>query len=175
MEILNLLILEDKKDYKCFSELKRLLKENEEFKQVIVSGVEQGKIKGFDLELWNKIRRQNIRIINNFDDVFFNGSNIGYCTVASKQLSYSLDECYLCGGILPVLSGTANCEDGSHTWILYNNEIIDTTLMLIIDEDYADKLGYVEENRYDPNVDPIYIAAKQFTNDSTLCDEKKLD
>ncbi len=112
--------------------------------------------------------------INSFEDVFIDGANIGYCTVASKQLSYSLDKCYICGGILPILKGTKNSIDGSHTWITHNNEIIDTTLMLIINKEYERKLGYIEQNKYDPNFDPIYLATKEFTNDDNLKAHHKL-
>ena len=168
MELLDLLIDIDKKEYKCYSELLKLLSQNQEFKKAIVQGVKEGKIRRFDEELWEKIRTQNIRAINNFEDVFIDGTNIGYCTVASKQLSYSLDDCYICGGVLPILKGTENCDDGSHTWILHNSEIIDTTLMLIIDKDYAEKIGYIEENRYNPNNDYIYLATKEFTNDPDI-------
>ena len=93
---------------------------------------------------------------------------IGYCTVASKQVSYSFNSCYICGGILPLLIGTRNCTDGSHTWIECDGKVIDTTLMLIMSKRYANMLGYIEENRYDPNLDPIYRATKEFTNDSNL-------
>lgn len=166
--ICDFLIDADKKNYKCYSELKRLLEENQEFKQTIISGLIDGKIRGFDQELWEKIRLQNIRRIRSFEQVFIDGANIGYCTVASKQLSYSLNDCYLCGGILPILKGSKNCDDGSHTWILCNNEVIDTALMLIIDGDYITRIGYVEENRYNPNMDPIYSSAKEFANDTSI-------
>lgn len=168
MKLLDFLVEEDKKEYKCYSELIRLLNENPDFRNIVISGLKEGKIRGFGEELWKKIRSQNIRRINSFEDVFIDGANIGYCTVASKQLSYSLEHCYLCGGILPILKGTKNCEDGSHTWILYKNEIIDTTLMLVITGEYIEKIGYIEENRYDPNTDPIYLAAKYFTNDANI-------
>ena len=168
MDWIELLIDEDKKGYKCYSELIRLLCENKNFRETIVLGIKEGKIRGIDEKLWEKIRFQNIRRINSFEDVFIEGANIGYCTVAAKQLSYSLDSCYLCGGTLSILEGTKNCEDGSHTWILYNNEVIDTTLMLIISKDYIEKVGYKEENRYNPNCDLIYLAAKSFTNDNSI-------
>ena len=171
MDILNLLIPEDIFDYKCFDELKRLL-EDEHFRNIIIDGYEQGKISGSTEDIWEKIREQNIRRINSFEDVFKDGANIGYCTVASKQLSYSFDGCFLCGGILPILIGTRNCQDGSHTWMVHDNKIVDTTLMLIIDEDYASLLGYVEENRYNPSDDPIYLVAKEFTLDKNLKSRK---
>ena len=168
MELLDLIALEDKKEYECYSVLKSLLNDNESFRKLIEKGIEEGKIRGFDSELWKKIANQNIRRLNSFEDVFIEGANIGYCTVAVKQLSYSLETCYICGGILPLLKGTKNCEDGSHTWLLYKGEIIDTTLMIIIKEGYAKSLGYAEENRYNPNTDSVYLAAKNFTNDEDL-------
>lgn len=158
----------ERQEYKCYDELKRLLTEDENFRKIIEEGIASGKIRGFDKELWEKIRTQNIRRINSFEDVFIDGANIGYCTVASRQLSFSLNSCYICGGVLPILKGTRNCVDGRHTWISHGDEIIDTTLMLILKEEYSPKIGYIEENRYNPNVDPIYSAAKDFTNDSSL-------
>ena len=83
-------------------------------------------------------------------------------------MSYSLDTCEICGGILPILKGTTNCPEGNHTWIEYQNAIIDTTLMLVIDKEYSKQLGYIEENRYNPNNDRIYSATKEFTNDTTI-------
>lgn len=169
MEIVSKLIDEKRMHYKCFDELKRLLSENEQFRRIVEQGYLEGEIYGFTEEMWEKIDSQNIRRINSFEDVFRDGANIGYCTVASKQLSYSFDSCYLCGGVLPILKGTTNCEDGSHTWIRNNNnEIIDTTLMLVLSEQYAKEIGYIEENYYNPNLDPIYMTAKEFTRDQNL-------
>lgn len=165
MNIIELLIDEDKFDYKCYDELKKLLKNNEEFKQKVITGYLNGMISGYNEELWKNIHSQNIRTVNSFEDVFVAGKNIGCCTGASRQLSYSFEDCYICGGTLPILKGTKNCEDGSHTWILHDHKIIDTTLMLIIDEEYAPQLGYVEENRYNPNFDSVYTAAKEFAMD----------
>ena len=161
------LIDEERYDYKCFEELKRLLND-EKYKEIIIKGYLDGKISGFDKEMWNKIHSQNIRRIDNFEDVFKDGMNIGYCTVCSKQLSYSFDNCYICGGVLPLLKGTTNSIDGSHTWIEKDGKIIDTTLMLIIDKSLSKELGYIEENRYNPNNDPIYRSAKDFATDINL-------
>ena len=168
MQIEDYLIDEQRKNYKCFDELKRLLKENKDFRQKVINGYANGKIVGFNEEIWNKINKQNIRRINNFEDVFIEGANIGYCTVASKQLSYSFDNVYICGGELPILKGTKNCKEGEHTWIETDNQIIDTTLMLIIAKDYSKEIGYKEENKYNPNIDPIYLVAKEITRDSSL-------
>ncbi len=157
-------------NYKCYDTLKTLLSKNEDFKKCIISGIKEGKISGFSNELWDKLNKQNLRSpgVKSFVDVFVDGYNQGYCTVCAKQVSYSLDICYLCGGILPILKGTINCQDGNHTWIEYKDKIIDTTLMLVIDKNFKNQLGYIEENRYNPNNDPIYSATKEFTNDTSI-------
>ena len=66
------------------------------------------------------------------------------------------------------LIGTVNSPDGRHTWIENENKIIDTTFMLVISKDYVKYFGYTLENRYNPNIDPIYVNAKEFTNDKSL-------
>lgn len=163
----SILISEDRKDYKCFDLLKDLLS-NEKFKSIIDIGVNNGYITGFDDELWDKIDNQNIRTNKTFTEHFEDGINIGSCTSMSRQLSYSFDSCYICGGILPILKGTKNSIDGSHTWILTGDKIIDTSLMLVIDKDYANELGYVELNRVNPNMDEYYRKTKEYTNDTSL-------
>ena len=40
--------------------------------------------------------------------------------------------------------------------------------MLIINDKYASELGYIEETRYNPNSDPVYLAAKDFATDSSI-------
>lgn len=171
--MIHLLINEERSDYKCYDVLKDLYQNNEKFKLVLDQGVKLGLIQGFHEEIWDKIAMQNLRRIPSFEDVFRDGANIGYCTVASKQLSYSFAWCYICGGILPCLKGTKNCEDGSHTWISYNDKIIDSSLMLIIDEKYAKEFGYIEQNRYNPNRDSIYLAAKDFAMNSSIQKKKR--
>ncbi len=169
MEILKELIREETYNYKCYDELKRIIKNNEEYKKIIETGYLEGKIKGFDDKMWTRIKEQNIRIINSFEDVFIEGMNIGNCTGTSLQLSCSFDGCYICGGELPILKGTLNCPDGSHTWISFKNKIIDTSLMLIIDEKYAREImGYIEENRRNPMENKYYQARKEYTRDRNL-------
>ena len=154
--------------YKCYDVLKHLLTTNESFRRTISNGISEGTIRGFSDELWRKLNDQNLRFrgINNFDDIFKNGFNLGSCTPCSKQVSYSLDNCYICGGTLPILKGTCNCPNGEHTWIEYKGKILDTTLMLDIDS--SSILGYNEENRYNPNDSDIYCAAKEFANDHSF-------
>ena len=167
MDLVECLIKTGTEDYKCYDILKKLL-QNEEIYNKIKKGVDSNKVFGFTDNLWEMIENQNLRAPFGFLDVFKDGANKGYCTVAAKQLSYSFDTCYICGGVLPILAGTDNCKDGSHTWIEKDGYVIDTSLMLIIKDDFAKELGYVEENRYNPNLDSIYRAAKEFTNDDSL-------
>ena len=157
-------------DYKCYDILKYLLSTNDEFRKIIVEAIKEGKVRGFSNELWDKLNTQNLRFsgIENFDDIFRNGFNLGYCTPCSKQVSYSLNNCFICGGILPILKGTINCPNGEHTWIEYNGRILDTSLMLDIDSSLSQKIGYLKENEYNPNDNKIYCSAKEFANDPSF-------
>lgn len=168
MELIDMVVSEHRKEYKCYNELKKLIVNNPKFKAVLIKGIVTGKVYGFPEELWEKIDEQRIRRISSFEDVFRDGVNIGYCTVAAKQLSYSFNDVYLCGGTLPILEGSTNCPNGSHTWISSEGNVIDTTLMLIINEEYSKEFGYIEENRYDPSIDSIYNATKEFTLDKSV-------
>ena len=58
--------------------------------------------------------------------------------------------------------------DFSHNGVAITPGFIDTTLMLIVHINYAKKIGYIEENKYNPNNDPIYLSTKEFTNDESL-------
>lgn len=160
----------ERKDYKGLSEMIRLLNNNEEFRKLIIEGIKENKINGFSEELWEMIKNQRIRASINFTDVFREGLNIDRCTVAAKQLSYSFNTCYIAGGTLSYLidSPFAKAKDGRHTWIIHERKIYDTTLMLVIDEDYVPKLGYILENKCNPNLSPTYLAAKEFTNDMSI-------
>lgn len=170
MELLDYIIGEDKRDFKCYDILRELYNTNDSFQKTIQHGVIEGTIQGFSEELWEKLDEQVIRArgVDSFGDVFRDGANLGYCTVAAKQVSYSLPTCYLCGGTVDYLVGTVNSPDGSHTWIEFGDKIIDTTFVLVFDKKLATELGYHEENRYNPNTDPIYLAAKELVHDSTL-------
>lgn len=173
MEILNNLIDKKYYDYKCFDLLKELLMVNQDFAKKVEEGFLLQKVRGFDEEIFEKIRIQNIRKIKSFEEVFIHGYNENYCTVCAKQLSFSYNGCYLCGGVLEVLKDFRDGKDGSHTWMLYNEYVFDTTLMLVIEEKYSKKLGYIEENRYNPSIDPIYNAAKDFTTDRELMTSRR--
>lgn len=168
-KILSTLIDEKRKDYKCFSMLKHYYDTNPEFAEFIKNGILSGKIFGYDEELWNKMASLNVRSDINFEEAFGRGFNEGNCTKFSKYLSFCFSYPQICGGTLPLIVGSKNSPDGRHTWVSFKDKIYDTSLMLIMDEEYAKKyLQYDEENRYNPNRDPSYSAAKEFANDRYL-------
>ena len=166
--MLDNLINQERKDYKCFNLLKELYNTNDEFKQFIDEGVSTGNVEGFQEELWKKIDEQNVMGIDSFEQIFQVGYNIGGCTRVAKQLSYSFRTCELCSGLLPIIKGTKNSENGEHTWITSGNKVYDTTLMIIINSQYAQKLGYITEAHYDPHTSEIYRAGYEFANDPEL-------
>lgn len=176
MEIEKNLIDEKRYDYKCYNELKRLLKTNENFRNIVIEGYLKGKITGFTEEEFQKISSQNFvspfKEMKEFMDMFKLGYNIGNCVGTSRQLSYSYKNVDLVTGILPIIKGTLNAEkEGGHGWIETPSSIIDTTLMLIIDKSLKSKIGYIEEERltsFDLACMPNYQSRKEFVNDKNL-------
>ena len=166
--MLNFLIDEDMMNFKCFDVLKQKLREDSSFREAIKEGIKSGLVTKFPRDLLNNFCEQNIRAPFRPVQILIDGANIGTCTYMSKIVSYSLPNCDLCGGTLKILEGTLNSPDGRHTWISYNGNIIDTTLMIQINEKFKDKLGYIEENRYNPNMEPLYVAAKEYANDKSI-------
>lgn len=171
-EILKILIDEDLIDFKCFDLLKSKLMEDSSFFQIIKQGIQNGLITKFPRDLFDRVCNQNIRAPFEPIQLFIDGANIGNCTIMSKIISYSLEYCDICGGTLKPLIETKNSPDGRHTWISYKGIIIDPSLMIQIDEKYMKDLGYKEENRYNPNIDPIYRSSKEFANDPDLKTKK---
>ena len=167
-EILSVLIDEDIIEYKCFDLLKEKLKENHHFREIIKIGIKAGLVSKFPRDLFDRVCEQNIRARFEPVQLFIDGANIGSCTTMSKLVSYSLDNCDICGGTLDILEGTKNSVAGSHTWISYRGIAIDTSLMISVNEKFTKQFGYIEENRYNPNIDPIYRAAKDYATDKDL-------
>lgn len=168
-KILSSLIDDKRKDYKCFGMLKHYYETDEEFAKFLRKGVLEGRILGYDDKLWDKMASLNVRAPINFEEAFGEGFNEGNCTKFSKYLSYCFSYPQICCGTLPLIKGSKNSPDGRHTWISFNGMIYDTSLMLIMEEEYAKKgLKYDEENRYNPNSSPSYSAAKEFANDKHL-------
>lgn len=159
----------DTVDFKGNELTKERIRNDKEFRDTIIKGVLENKITGFDQDFYEKISKLNVRWNHSFEDVFRLGFNIGACTTASKYVSYIFPSCQIAGGVNKYLVGTKNSDEGQHTWIVSNDgKIYDTTFMLIIDRKYSNRLGYVQENIYDPNIDRIYSAGKEFANDRNL-------
>lgn len=171
MDILLKLYDEEYLKYKGLSLLKELINDNEEFRNILIEGINKGYITGFNENDWDKVRSQNVNWIDNFETVFKEGLNIGRCTFCSKQLSYSYDNLEICGGVNKYLVGSANSKDGSHTWMLLNSSVIyDTTFMLKIKREYQERMGYIEEyeKRVNPSKDIYYEARKDYTRDKNI-------
>lgn len=153
-----------------------LYQNNNSFKECISKNLQNGKIRLFNDEEWDKIKSQNfispIPEMKEFIDMFTLGYNIGNCVGASRQLSYSYSDVDIVSGILPILKGSLNSEkEGGHCWLETPNKIIDTTLMLVIDKSLKDDFGYIEEQRltsYQLSSMPYYQARKEFVNDPNL-------
>lgn len=163
------------KDFKGYDCLKKVFELNPEFKDLILKNIELGKIRYFSDDEWDKIKAQNYASmhpeVNSYYDIFRLGGNEGNCTGCSKQLSYSYNNISIAGGLLPILIGTRNSPNGEHTWLENDKEIIDTSLLLIIDKSLKEQIGYQTENIYTPtmlNENPHYSARKQFVNDRNL-------
>ncbi len=167
-EILKYLIDEDLIQYKCFDILKQKLIEDSSFREKIIFGIKEGMIARFPRELFDKVCDQNIRAPFKPVQIFIDGANIGNCTLIAKMVSYSLNSCDICGGTVGILEGTKNSPDGRHTWISYKGTVIDTSLMIQINEHYIKELGYIEKNRYNPCQNPLYNAAKEYANDKSI-------
>ncbi len=163
-----LLKLYNNVDCEGISITKELLSTNKEFESVIVSGIQNGAVRGLSEEEWDKMLRLHLRSSHSLQDAFVTGYNIGACTTMSKLVSYIFDNCKINGGTNKFLVGTKNSPNGEHTWILHDNLIYDTTFMLVIDQKYAQNLGYTLENSNNPNNDKYYRAAKEFATDPNI-------
>lgn len=157
-----------------------LYHQNENFKNLVITNMENGKIRFFNDEEWKKIRRQNFisptPYAQNFIDMFALGFNIGNCVGMSRQLSYSYHDVDIVSGRLPILKGTLNAEqEGGHCWLERNHQIIDTSLMLVIDVSLKKEFGYLEEERltsFRLANSPFYQARKSYVNDKEIRDSR---
>ncbi len=161
---------------KAYKQFWDLYNNNINFNLIVKSGMEQGKIRFFNENEWDKICSQNFfpfeSEMKEFIDMFTLGYNIGNCVGTARQLSYSYNDVDIVSGILPILKGTLNAtEEGGHCWLETKDNIIDTTLMLVIDKELKKDFGYIEEQRitsYQLRQMPTYMARKELVNDKSL-------
>ena len=162
--------------FNAFSLFRNLYKKNNKFKSLVDINMENGKMRFFDDNEFDKIKKQNfispIPQMKEFIDMFILGYNIGNCAGACRQLSYSYNNVDIVSGILPMLKGTLNAEkEGGHVWLETPDFIIDTSLMLVIDLSLKSSLGYIEEQRVTYSQlasSPNYASRKEFVNDGNL-------
>ncbi len=76
------------------------------------------------------------------EDVYKKGLNIGLCGLTNRYLAINMVEADTHVGICELLKGTRNAQDGNHSWTTINGILIDTTLMIAIKEEDAQKFGY---------------------------------
>lgn len=169
MEIIDKIIPQGRENYKCYDLIKNILENNNELKKIIEDGFNTGKIVQFDEELLQKFGELNVRWPYNIDEVLLLGGNIGGCTTMAYELSFLFENCFKCAGILPILKGTKNSEDGRHTWMESSDGwIYDTSLMLVIDKKYMKEIGYQENIREKYSSQQFYSQQKEFALDSNL-------
>lgn len=78
-------------------------------------------------------------------EIYKKGFNIGHCGLTSRYLARAFNEATLYYGSAKLLVGTKNSPNGEHAWIILNNHLIDTTLMICIPTSIANTLGYTTE------------------------------
>lgn len=167
-------------DIKAYDLFWNLYNNNPNFQRIVSENLQNGKIRFFNENEWEKIKNQNfvspLKEMKTFTDMFLLGYNLGNCVGTCRQLSYSYDDVDIVSGILPILKGTINAiEEGGHCWLETPTYIIDTSLMLIINKSLKDTFGYIEEERltaFALRQMPRYQARKEFVNDKNLRKKK---
>lgn len=168
------LVIGNRIHYGCFDELERLLEENEEFRNIIAEGIQAGKVCGFPEKLWVEINDlvYDEGSYTNFETTFLNGANIGDCVKHSIALSFCFPYANYCYQRLPLLKGTRNSTHGDHYFIEYMGNYYDTTLMIVINANFASRLGYNPKKTNCNNI-MFYNAMKEQATDPEKKAERK--
>ena len=128
-----------------------IINNNFEFKKVFEYGIENGFIRNFGNEEWDKIKSLgNIVVPADFYQTFVDGLNVGNCGSFAKIMSYAYDNVYLVSGKLPILKNTPGSPEGKHGWFETSEYLYDTTLLIKVKKEYSSRLGYIEEYKYGP-------------------------
>lgn len=115
----------------------------QKFKEAYDFGIKNGLIKHFDENFINEMKYIYINFINcSLYDYFKNGDNVGFCLDACNHISEMFDEYEIYKGFLPAIRETKHSPNGEHAWIISDGMIYDTSLLLIIDKKFSEKLGY---------------------------------
>lgn len=155
------------KNYKCFDILKGLL-QDKSFRKKLVIGIINGEVRPFNDNIWETFSQMNYRGCFNLEEAFKLGLNIGNCTNFAQEIGFIFEDSEICGGVVSLLSGTENCPIGIHTWMEYGGLIYDTSLMIIMTKEFSHELGYIEENRYPLSETAGYEAKVKYANGGFL-------
>lgn len=86
--------------------------------------------------------------------IFKDGYNIGNCLLTAHYVSSLFEDSLICTGKVEILKGTKNSPNGDHVWIETENEIIDTTLMIVIPKYHIYSKFYKKEDNIIPRFRP---------------------
>ena len=116
----------------------------------------QGEILGFEDYIYNGVTLKealkdvNVSTYSSMYEYYSLGENIGTCGMTSILTGVMFDDVLCCKGNLNHFIGTPASKNGNHAWIKVKHEgksvLIDTSLLLVIPEEYAQSLGYIPEN-----------------------------
>lgn len=116
---------------------------DENFKEVYDFGIKNYLITPFSEFLFDQTRGVYIKDLDmSLYDYFMDGNHIGRCFTTAYYLSELFDEFTVYRGFLPAIQGTKNSINGNHAWLVSDGYIYDTSLLLKIDEQLAEYLGY---------------------------------
>lgn len=140
-------------EFRGYDLLNYLLMKDNEFKEVVSSGLRTGFIRKFNDDEWERVLRVSyvpeVRCINSFFEMFKEGLNIGNALGTTKYLGHEYSDVDVVRGSLPVLDDViVSTNSMDHWWLETDDSIIDPSLLLIIHPLYRDKLGYIEADRF---------------------------
>lgn len=116
---------------------------NPGFRKAYIYGVKHGLIQRFPDGFMNDMRSIYLAIRQcTLYDFFLNGQNVGRCRETADYLTRMFSQWAVYIGVLPAIKGTLRSPGGEHAWLVAGGKIYDTSLLLIIDEKYAENLGY---------------------------------
>lgn len=160
-EIESLFIPQVMCNYKCFNELRNILKKDPSFGLMVTMGYYAGKVSGFTIDLWNKIGSFKLSDECCLETLFEEGFNSEHSLILAQNIINLYPGGKIQGGSSPALVDKVRDNDVSHYWVSWNGKIIDTSLMLIIDEEYAKRLGYEFSGQFANNSDNLFCFEKK--------------